>query len=242
MREEYLLTGELEQTNEPYAIAKISGIKMCENYYRQYGCNFLSVMPTNLFGPYDNYNLETSHVLPALIRKMHLGKCLENNNWEAIRCDLNKRPIEGIKGDEPEVEILHILGKYGLSRSLPPFQVKINLWGSGQVYREFLYVDDMAASCIQVMIDVNISDLVSKYNPQTTYLNIGTASDLKISDLTELIREVVGYSGLIEWDRSKPDGTLKKLLSLEKLKSFGIENKRDLSDGIMESYNHYLTN
>jgi len=178
IKEEYLLTGELEYTNEPYAIAKISGIKMCESYNIQYGTNFVSVMPTNLYGPNDNYNLETSHVLPALIRKMHLGKCLENNDWEAIRTDLKKRPIEGVNDLSSDSEILDKLAKYGIQisndtanrtskRSGDPASagpqtatpVSISLWGTGSPYREFLYVDDLAEACVYVMNHVDFNDL-----------------------------------------------------------------------------------
>ena len=177
LKEEYLLTGELEQTNEPYAIAKIAGIKLCESYYRQYGCNFISVMPTNLYGPNDNYNLETSHVLPALVRKMHLGKCLENNDWNAIKNDLKKYPIEGVTETASESDILNILSKYGIQRetindkretiglntaSRKPqaaSPVSITLWGTGTPYREFLYVDDLAEACVFVMTNINFNDL-----------------------------------------------------------------------------------
>src|ERR1039457_200553 len=155
MKEEYLLTGELESTNEPYAIAKIAGIKMCENYDRQYGCNFISVMPTNLYGPNDNYNLETSHVLPALIRKMHLGKCLETNDWTSLRRDLDKRPIEGTDGSATEVDILSILEKYGIKTDTGTsgirHQVTITLWGTGHAFREFMHEEDMAAATVFIM-------------------------------------------------------------------------------------------
>ncbi len=176
IKEEYLLTDELEYTNEPYAIAKIAGIKMCESYNIQYGTNFISVMPTNLYGPNDNYNLETSHVLPALIRKMHLGKCLESNDWAGIRSDLKKYPIEGIDETASEALIIEKLAKYGIkyssdnashllafealakeARTLQP--VSITLWGTGTPFREFLYVDDMAEACVFVMNHVDFSDL-----------------------------------------------------------------------------------
>lgn len=182
IKEEYLLTGELEYTNEPYAIAKIAGIKMCESYNIQYGTNFISVMPTNLYGPNDNYNLETSHVLPALIRKMHLGKCLENNDWTAIRKDLDNFPVEGVNGNAEEENIMQILNKYGIKletqNAIPApgiqrpspsealakegntqRQVSITLWGTGSPYREFLYVDDLADACVFLMQNVNYNDL-----------------------------------------------------------------------------------
>ena len=172
IKEEYLLTDELEYTNEPYAIAKISGIKMCESYNIQYGTNFISVMPTNLYGPNDNYNLETSHVLPALIRKIHLGKCLENNNWEAIRKDLKKYPIDSVNENSDNNEIIQILNKYGIqletrnqkhetiqSSTLNPQPVTITHWGTGNPYREFLHVDDAADACVFIMNNVDFNDL-----------------------------------------------------------------------------------
>jgi GDP-L-fucose synthase len=186
MKEEYLLTGELEYTNEPYAIAKIAGIKMCESYNIQYGTNFVSVMPTNLYGPNDNYNLETSHVLPALIRKMHLGKCLETNDWDAIRTDLKKRPIESVNENSGESKILQILSKYGIQRETPNEKIEtiglnsspltphasrlvsITLWGTGTPFREFLYVDDLAEACVFVMNNVNYNDLKDLHSAPST--------------------------------------------------------------------------
>ena len=178
MKEEYLLTSPLEYTNEPYAIAKIAGIKMCESYNIQYGTNFLSVMPTNLYGPNDNFDLETSHVLPALIRKIHLGKCLEENDWEAIRTDLNKRPIENIDGNATEQEITSTLEKYGIrtivpshSRTIEPapslsvtssprHPVTVEIWGSGKPMREFLWSEEMADACVFLMENIDFKDVI----------------------------------------------------------------------------------
>lgn len=265
LKEEYLLTGELEPTNEPYAIAKITGIKMCENYYRQYGCNFISVMPTNLYGPNDNYNLETSHVLPALIRKMHLGKCLENNDGKSLRKDLHKRPIEGIDGTATEEQILQILSKYGISFTSPftphssPFTlhsspVTITLWGTGQVYREFMHVDDMASACVFVMENINASDLYANQSPVTshqlpvtshqsrnTFINIGTGEDLTILEVANHVKNIVGFSGEIQWDPTKPDGTYKKLLNIESLKGLGWSSSVDLKQGIKQTYYSYFS-
>ncbi len=160
LKEDYLLTSELEYTNEPYAIAKIAGIKMCEAFNIQYGTNFISLMPTNMYGPADNYNLETSHVFPALIRKLHLGKCLENNSWEAIREDMTKRPVKSISGNNSKEEILDILGKFGITKN--GSEVTITLWGTGNPLREFLYTDDLADACIFLMENVDFKDL---YDP-----------------------------------------------------------------------------
>src|SRR5450759_4084418 len=260
IKEEYLLTGELEYTNEPYAIAKIAGIKMCESYNIQYGTNFVSVMPTNLYGPNDNYNLETSHVLPALIRKMHLGKCLENNDWEVIRADFNKYPVEGVNGTASDNVILEKLAKYGIQFVLnntvhrkphTTDPVSITLWGTGNPFREFLYVDDLAAACVFVMNQVNFDDLKtinyksssSSANPvpgiRNTHINIGTGKDLTISDLALLIKGIIGFKGQLKWDSSKPDGTFRKLLDVSKINRLGWKEKIGLEEGIRMIYNKY---
>jgi GDP-L-fucose synthase len=256
IKEEYLLTGELEYTNEPYAIAKIAGIKICESYNIQYGTNFISVMPTNLYGPNDNYNLETSHVLPALIRKIHLGKCLENNDWQAIRKDLKKYPIEGMNETASEADILNKLAKYGIKYSsdntshLTPHAsrlVSITLWGSGNPYREFLYVDDLAEACVFIMKNVNLTDINAlspapralRPEPKNTHINIGTGKDLTIKDLAELIKGIVGFSGNLNWDSSKPDGTYRKLLDVSKINGLGWNEKIGLESGILKIYDAY---
>lgn len=262
IKEEYLLTGELEYTNEPYAIAKISGIKMCESYNIQYGTNFISVMPTNLYGPNDNYNLETSHVLPALIRKMHLGKCLESNDWVSIRKDLKKYHVEGVSDTSSESEITEKLLKYGIqvsneaahrtphtadrqphtSRLTPhaAHPVSISLWGTGSPYREFLYVDDLADACVFLMLKIDFKDLAVKGKPVlNTHINIGTGKDLTIKDLAIMIKSIVGFDGQLEWDSSKPDGTYRKLLDVSKINKLGWKEKLNLEDGIKMIYNKY---
>ncbi len=248
LKEEYLLTGLLEPTNEPYAIAKISGIKMCESYFKQYGSNFISVMPTNLYGPNDNYDLEKSHVLPALIRKIHLGKCLENNDWNAIADDLNKNPIEGIDGDNlaeksSRIKVLGILERYGIvianqypeSRIQNP--VSITLWGSGGVFREFLHVDDMADACVHILQEVDAETLYTKM--QQTHINIGTGVDLSIRELAELVKDIVGFKGEILWDTSKPDGTYKKQLDVTLLNKLKWEYNISLEEGVRTVYKQY---
>ncbi len=241
LKEEYLLTGILEETNEPYAIAKIAGIKMCENYFRQYGCDFISVMPTNLYGPNDNYNLETSHVLPALIRKFHLGHCLETDNWEAIRIDLNKRPIEAIDGNNTDEEILTILSKYGISplqiTKSPNRQISITLWGSGEVYREFLHVDDMADACVYIIENVNATKLYNEL--KQTHINIGTGLDCTIKDLANIVKDIIGFNGSINWDATKPEGTYKKLLDVNLLNNLNWNPKISLNEGIENVYKKY---
>ena len=248
IKEEYLLTGELEYTNEPYAIAKISGIKMCESYNIQYGTNFVSVMPTNLYGPNDNYNLETSHVLPALIRKMHLGKCLENNDWDSLRNDLKKYPVEGLIDTSSESVILEKLAKYGLQYSKNTRQpatsnkqpVTITLWGTGSPYREFLYVDDLAEACVFIMQNVNFKDLITENTKViNTHINIGTGRDLTINELARLIKSIVGFNGQLRWDNSKPDGTYRKLLNVSKINRLGWKEKISLEEGIKMVFKQY---
>ena len=246
MKEEYLLTGSLEPTNEPYALAKISAIKLCRYYNEQYGMNFLSGMPTNLYGPGDNFNLETSHVLPALIRKFHLAKLLRNGDFEGIVNDIKKcslgfgmekiplsppfskgeisfPPLE--KGGEGGFE--DILKRLGITKDY------VFLWGSGEPYREFLYVDDLADAAVFLM---------EKYDFRDTgeLINIGMGEDRKIKEIADIIREVVGFNGGIEHDLSKPDGMSKKLLDISRIKSLGWEPKTSLQDGIKKTYEWYL--
>lgn len=193
IKEEYLLTGALEATNEPYAIAKIAGLKMCQSYNRQYGANFIAVMPTNLYGPNDNFDLESSHVIPALIRKFHEAK-------------INNLPAVG-------------------------------LWGSGRPKREFLHVDDMADGCIFMMKNFNPNKEDNKAG--RIFLNLGTGEDITIKELAETICKIVDYKGKIDWDESKPDGTPRKLLEVDKLRALGWKHKIELADGLKETYDYY---
>jgi len=236
LKEEHLLTGLLEQTNEPYAIAKITGIKMCENYYRQYGCNFISIMPTNLYGINDNYDLEKSHVLPALIRKMHLGKCLQNNDWKSLRNDFNKRPIENINGNNSDAEIINILKKYGISHDRYG-TVTVTLWGTGEVFREFLHVDDMAEACVYVLENIDIEILFKE--KRLSFINIGYGTDITIKELAELVKSVVGFKGQIIWDTTKPDGTPRKLMDSSIINGLGWSATIKLNEGINNVYNTY---
>jgi len=241
MYEDYLLTDILEYTNEPYAIAKIAGIKMCESYNLQYNCNFIAVMPTNLYGQNDNFDLEKSHVLPALIRKMHLGKCLETNNWQAIRKDLNYRAVEGISGESSESEILNILQKYGIT--LNNNEVNVTLWGTGSPRREFLHADDLADACVYLMQNINYKELKEKLPNQNevrnTHINIGVGNDQTIKELAELVQKIVGFKGNLLWDNTKPDGTFQKLLNVDKLHSYGWKETITLNNGISEVYKRY---
>lgn len=250
MKEDYLLTSPLEYTNEPYAVAKIAGIKMCESYNIQYGTNFISVMPTNLYGPGDNFDLEKSHVLPALARKMFLGKCFEDNNWKKIKNDLNRRPIENINGSADRNDIINILEKYGIctdnnnnsGSNTENQKVKVILWGTGNPKREFLYSDDLADACVFLMENVefkNLADSALKTNPEeelrNCHINIGTGEEISIKELALMIKEITGFGGELVWDESKPDGTMLKRLDVSKLENFGWTYKTELKEGIKKS-------
>jgi len=245
MKEEYLLTDKLEYTNEPYAIAKIAGIKMCESYNLQYNTNFISVMPTNLYGPNDNFDLEKSHVLPALIRKIHLGKCLEEENWEEIKKDLDNNHIEGVNGNSSKEEILKILEKYGISFNIQnsTFKISIEVWGSGKPMREFLYSDDMADACVFLLESRDFKDIVTPTSVsnevRNTHINMGTGVDVSIKELALIIKDIVGYSGELYFNTSKPDGTMVKLTDPSKLHSLGWRHKVGLEDGIKMMYEWY---
>jgi GDP-L-fucose synthase len=224
MKEEYLLSGKLEPTNEPYAIAKIAGIKMCQSYNRQYGTRFISVMPTNLYGPGDNFDLETSHVLPALIRKFH----------EAKRSDKSQVTSDK-KSNEEREEVAS-----SLERSAPPTSSErsersspvssVTLWGTGTPRREFLHVDDLADACVFLM----------KHYEESEIINIGVGQDIPISELADLIKDIVGFKGGIQYDRSKPDGTPRKLLDVSKLQALGWQPKISLKQGIERTYAWYV--
>jgi GDP-L-fucose synthase len=243
MKEEYLLTGELERTNEPYAIAKIAGIKMCENYNRQYGTNFISVMPTNLYGPNDNYNLETSHVLPALVRKIHLGKALEINDWDTVRADLNKNPIMGIDGTATQNEMEQLLKKNGFSfrinnssLTIGSNSVRITLWGTGKPLREFLHVDDLAEACVLLIKKLDADELIDE---NISLLNAGSGEEIQIHDLAELIKKTIGYKGKLEFGGSKSDGIPRKLLDSTRLNAKGWDRAISLEFGLASTYNQF---
>jgi len=236
-----LLTAPLEYTNEPYAIAKIAGIKLCESYNLQYGTDFIAVMPTNLYGPNDNFNLETSHVLPAMIRKIHLGKCLENENMQAIQLDLDKRPIEGIDGKSSEHAIFGILEKYGVKR-LPNGKVQIEIWGTGNPRREFLWSEEMADATVFVMERVSFSDIVTRIDSKeirNTHINIGTGKDISIKEISCLVKEKIGFAGELWYNAEKPDGTMKKLTDVTKLHSLGWRHKIEIDEGVERIYKWY---
>ena len=238
MKEEVLLTSPLEYTNEPYAIAKIAGLKMCESFNLQYGTNYIAVMPTNLYGPNDNFDLERSHVLPAMIRKIHLAHCLKQGDWDAIRKDLNQRPVEGIDGNSSQEDILTILAKYGISNT------EVKLWGTGTPLREFLWSEEMADASVFVMEHVDFKDTYKQGDKdiRNCHINIGTGKEISIRELAELIVATVGYQGLLTFDSTKPDGTMRKLTDPSKLHSLGWHHQVEIEEGVQRMYGWYLGN
>lgn len=242
LKEEYLLTGKLEPTNEPYAIAKIAGIKLCESFNRQYGTRFYAVMPNNLFGPNDNFDLETSHVLPALIRKFHLAKLAGQGDWDGIAKD------EFRFGAIPD-DFMACLGAisrangYDSKHSDPTVKLPpaVKLWGSGSPRREFIHVDDAADACLYIMSRQDTIFDALFADKSVPLLNIGWGRDLSIRDLANLVAEIAGYHGDVIWDRSKPDGTPRKLLDVSKLEHLGWKPVISLTEGIKQTYEWYLT-
>ncbi|MBQ3324093.1 MAG: GDP-L-fucose synthase [Muribaculaceae bacterium] len=232
-----LLTAPLEYTNEPYAIAKIAGLKMCESFNLQYGTNYIAVMPTNLYGPNDNFNLETSHVMPAMIRKMHLAKMLNEGNWDALRADLDRRPVEGIDGKATQDEIVTLLKRYGITSE------SLKLWGTGAPIREFLWSEDMADASVYCLEHINFDD-VRGTDPdvRNCHINIGSGKEITIKQLAELVQATVDYHGVVEWDSTKPDGTLRKLTDVSKLHSLGWRHTMEIEDGVPALYHWYLKN
>ena len=270
MKEDCLLTSPLEYTNEEYAIAKIAGLKMCESYNLQYGTNYIAVMPTNLYGPNDNFHLENSHVMPAMMRKIYLAKLIHDDEWEKIAVDLDKRPVEGVNGSGVMVQgsarqkALDVLGKYGI------YNNKVILWGTGTPLREFLWSEDMADASVHVLLNVNFSDIIGieKYSSvhygastdgavdrnhsagrggaipklgeiRNCHINVGTGKELTIRKLSELVVKAVGFEGIVEFDTSKPDGTMRKLIDVSKLHSLGWTHKVEIEDGVQKLFEWY---
>ncbi len=236
MSENELLTSPLEYTNEPYAIAKIAGLKMCESFNLQYGTNYIAVMPTNLYGPNDNFDLERSHVLPAMVRKIHLANCLKRGDWQAISDDLNKRSVEGVTGNHKKDDILAILNKYGVTEQ------GVKLWGTGKPLREFLWSEEMADACVFVMEHVDFKDThsVNDKEVRNCHINIGTGKEISIRELAELIVKIVGYEGELTFDETKPDGTMRKLTDPSKLHKLGWHHRIEIEEGVQRMYNWYL--
>ena len=264
MKEDCLLTSPLEYTNEEYAIAKIAGLKMCESYNLQYGTNYIAVMPTNLYGPNDNFHLENSHVMPAMMRKVYLAKLIHDDNWEAIRRDLDIRPVEGVDGKACRDDVMTVLQKYGI------YDNKVVLWGTGTPLREFLWSEDMADASVHVLLNVNFSDIIGieKYSSvhygasvdgtvdrnhsagrggaipklgeiRNCHINVGTGKELTIRQLSELVVKAVGFEGAVEFDATKPDGTMRKLIDVSKLHSLGWTHKVEIEDGVQKLFDWY---
>ena len=237
MKENALLTSPLEYTNEPYAIAKIAGLKMCESFNLQYGTNYIAVMPTNLYGPNDNFHLENSHVLPAMIRKIHLAKCLNESDWGAIRKDLSLRPVEGVDGTASEGEILSVLHKYAITGP------SVVLWGTGKPLREFLWSEEMADASVYIMEHVNVEDTYQKgtKDVRNCHINIGTGKEITIAALADLIVKETKYQGKVIFDSTKPDGTMRKLTDVSKLHALGWHHRIDIEEGVHKMYQWYLS-
>lgn len=277
MKEDCLLTSPLEYTNEEYAIAKIAGLKMCESYNLQYGTNYIAVMPTNLYGPNDNFHLENSHVMPAMMRKVYLAKLIHDSAWDKIAIDLNKRPVEGVTGEglveekfsnsqilDNRKKALDVLGKYGI------FDNKVVLWGTGKPLREFLWSEDMADASVHVLLNVDFKDVIGieKYSSvhygastdgavdrnhsagrggaipslgeiRNCHINVGTGKELTIRELSQLVVNAVGFEGEVEFDSSKPDGTMRKLIDVTKLHSLGWTHKVEIDEGVKKLFEWY---
>ena len=276
MKEDALLTSPLEYSNEEYAIAKIAGLKMCESYNLQYGTNYIAVMPTNLYGPNDNFHLENSHVMPAMMRKVYLAKLIHEENWDAIKVDMNKRPInpvtklseqigsENVDGNSPKERILKALAFYGIENN------KVTLWGTGSPLREFLWSEDMADASVHVLLNVDFKNIIGieKYSSvfygvkadgevdrnnsdgrggaipklgeiRNCHINVGTGKELTIKDLSALVAKAADFTGNIVWDETKPDGTLRKLINVDKLHSLGWKHKVEIEEGVKKLYNWY---
>jgi GDP-L-fucose synthase len=248
IREDALLTAPLEYTNEAYAIAKIAGLKMCEAFNLQYGTNYIAVMPTNLYGPHDNFDLERSHVLPAMIRKIFLAHCLREGDWEGVKRDITRRPVEGISGAASRDAILEVLLKYGISAD------SVTLWGTGAPLREFLWSEEMADASVFIMEQVDWSQLsnlsraearslsgveAGRSEIRNCHINIGTGQEITIRALAELIITQIGYRGTLNFDATKPDGTLRKLTDVSKLHKLGWHHQIEIKEGVKRLYEWY---
>ena len=244
MKEDCLLTSPLEYTNEPYAIAKIAGLKMCESFNLQYGTNYIAVMPTNLYGPNDNFHLENSHVLPAMIRKIHLAKCLNEGDWKGVRKDIGLRPVSVQKNEEKvivdaassEEAILEVLAHYGITPET------VTLWGTGKPMREFLWSEEMADASVHVLLNVDFKDTYPEGSKEirNCHINVGTGKEISIREVAEKIMEEIGFKGELRWDSSKPDGTLRKLTDVSKLHGLGWHHQVEIDEGVHRLYEWYL--
>ena len=279
MKEDALLTSPLEYTNEEYAISKIAGLKMCDSYNLQYGTNYIAVMPTNLYGPNDNFHLENSHVMPAMMRKVYLAKLLHERDWAGIRRDMSLRPInptdklqaiigEGnVDGNDSQARIEKALAFYGIENN------RVTLWGDGSPLREFLWSEDMADASVYVLLNVDFKDIIGieKYSSvfygaktdgevnrnnsegrggaipslgeiRNCHINVGTGKELTIKELAGLVKDTVGFEGEIVWDKTKPNGTPRKLIDVSKLHGLGWTHKIEIKQGVEMLYKWYREN
>ena len=266
MEETALLTSPLEYTNEPYAIAKIAGLKMCESYNLQYGTDYIAVMPTNLYGPNDNFHLDNSHVMPAMMRKIYLAQLIHKGRWDMIKRDLDSRPVHGIDGSAAQADIERTLARYGI------YNHRVVLWGTGHPLREFLWSEDMADACVHLLLNISFKDIIGIENYSSVmlgekanaridrnadtarggalprlgdirncHINIGTGSEISIADLAQLIARTIDFQGTIDFDTSKPDGTLRKLTDVSKLHSLGWHHSVELDEGVARLFQWYKT-
>lgn len=264
MTEDCLLTSPLEYTNEEYAIAKIAGLKMCESYNLQYGTDYIAVMPTNLYGPNDNFHLENSHVMPAMMRKVYLSKLIHDGAWDSIARDMDRRPVEGVSGSSSREEILAVLSRYGIEDN------RVTLWGTGTPLREFLWSEDMADASVHVLLNVSFSDIIGieryssvHYGASTDgavdrnhsagrggaipslgeirncHINVGTGKELTIRELSQLVVDAVGFEGEVFFDATKPDGTPRKLIDVSKLHSLGWTHSVEIGEGVRKLFEWY---
>ena len=235
MTENVLLTNSLEYTNEPYAIAKIAGMKMCESFNLQYGTNYIAVMPTNLYGPNDNFHLENSHVIPAMLRKIFLANCMYDNDFESIRKDLSRRSVEGVSEKSSESEIMSVLAKYGIDSK------SVTLWGTGTPLREFLWSEDMADACVYLLENVDFCDIGKSCGSEVRncHINIGTGKEYDLKTIATKIAQTINYKGNILWDTSKPDGTMRKLTDVSKLHHLGWTHNVEIEEGIARLFDWY---
>ncbi len=245
IREEALLTAPLEYTNEPYAIAKIAGLKLCESLNLQYGTDYIAVMPTNLYGPNDNFDLVRSHVMPGMMRKFHLARLLRAGDLDAVRRDFARRPSEigdlRLDGATIDADIHTALRQIGVSGAA------VRLWGSGAPLREFLWSEDMADASVHVLLNVNFAQTQTGCKPnadgitevRNCHINVGTGRETAIRDLARLVRSTVGFEGDILWDTTAPDGTLRKLCDVSKLHRLGWHHKVELDEGVRQLYQWY---
>ncbi len=235
LSEEDLLTSLPEYADEPFAIAKIAGIRMCESFNIQYRTNYISVVPADFYGPNDNFNLEKCHVLPGLMRKMHLAKCLQENNWSGIQKDIRRRTLDDIGGDSTMDDFVFTLSKLGI------YSNHLEIWGTGKPMREFLWSEDLADACVYIMENINFNELKKgKMEVRNCHINIGTGRETSIKSLAFLMADILGYSGRIKFDTTVPDGSMRKLTDVSKLRSLGWQYKVDLDEGIRKLYEWYL--